>query len=195
MVSNSSRLGNRWNLLAIAVIIVILSGVFLTDSLIKTAADEDGDNESPEQWTLSITGLVAEPANITLEELRKLPNTTVRAEMICVSGHSFGVSNWIGVRLWELMETVQVLPSATKLALRAADGYETDIWIEDAMRDDVILAYDKDGGELRESIRLVVPGKWGYKWIAYLTEIELVDYDFRGTWESRGYSDDAVVAQ
>jgi hypothetical protein len=41
---------------------------------------------------------------------------------------------------------------------------------------------------------LVVPGKWGYKWISQLTVIELVNYDFLGRWESAGYSDEADIS-
>ena len=34
-------------------------------------------------------------------------------------------------------------------------------------------------------------GKWGYKWAKWIKEIELSDNpDFRGYWESRGYSND-----
>ena len=33
----------------------------------------------------------------------------------------------------------------------------------------------------------------GYKWIHYLNEIELVDYDFKGIWESKGYPDNAEI--
>ena len=61
------------------------------------------------------------------------------------------------------------------------------------MREDIILAYEKDGERLSEKTRLVVPGKWGYKWISQLTRIELVNYDFKGFWESRGYSDEADI--
>ena len=48
---------------------------------------------------------------------------------------------------------------------------------------------------LDEMLRLVVPDKWGYKWISYVTVIELVDYDFLGVWESQGYPDAAVVGE
>jgi DMSO/TMAO reductase YedYZ molybdopterin-dependent catalytic subunit len=35
----------------------------------------------------------------------------------------------------------------------------------------------------------VAEGKWGYKWIKWVTEIELSDDEsYRGFWESRGYS-------
>ena len=62
------------------------------------------------------------------------------------------------------------------------------------MREDVILAYEKDGKPLREKLRLVVPGNWGYKWIKWLTQIELVDYDFKGVYESRGFPDNAEIS-
>ncbi len=59
------------------------------------------------------------------------------------------------------------------------------------MRDDIILAYELNGEPLNEVLRLVVPGKWGYKWIHHVDRIELLSYDFLGYWESRGYSDEA----
>ena len=62
------------------------------------------------------------------------------------------------------------------------------------MRDDIILAYEKDGEPLAENLRLVVPCKWGYKWIRDPIHIELVDYDFLGHYESRGYSDEADIS-
>ena len=39
---------------------------------------------------------------------------------------------------------------------------------------------------------LVAESKLGYKWIKWITEIELSDDEnYRGFWESRGYSDSA----
>jgi DMSO/TMAO reductase YedYZ molybdopterin-dependent catalytic subunit len=34
----------------------------------------------------------------------------------------------------------------------------------------------------------VAENKWGYKWIKWVTRIELSDQDYRGYWEQRGYS-------
>ena len=40
--------------------------------------------------------------------------------------------------------------------------------------------------------QLVAESKWGYKWIKWITEIELSnDIDYRGFWEQRGYSNTA----
>ena len=41
---------------------------------------------------------------------------------------------------------------------------------------------------------LVAEDKWGYKWIRWITKIELSrDENYRGFWESRGYSNDADI--
>jgi hypothetical protein len=92
-----------------------------------------------------------------------------------------------------LLEEATPSTDAIKVAFYAADGYSTDLPVETAMHDDILLAYEKDGTPLND-LRLVVPGKWGYKWISQLTRIELVDYNFLGFWESRGYSDEANVS-
>ena len=72
----------------------------------------------------------------------------------------------------------------------ASDGYKTDLTISQALNSHIIVAFRRDDSLLSERLRLVVPGKWGYKWISGLTHIQLVDYDFLGTWESKGYSDE-----
>jgi DMSO/TMAO reductase YedYZ molybdopterin-dependent catalytic subunit len=41
--------------------------------------------------------------------------------------------------------------------------------------------------------RVIVPGIYGMKNVKWLTELELVDHDFKGYWEKRGWSDDAEV--
>jgi DMSO/TMAO reductase YedYZ molybdopterin-dependent catalytic subunit len=44
--------------------------------------------------------------------------------------------------------------------------------------------------------QLVAESKWGYKWIKWITRIEVSgDEGYRGYWESRGYSDDADLEE
>jgi len=38
-------------------------------------------------------------------------------------------------------------------------------------------------------VRVVVPQKYGMKWPKWINTIELVDYDYKGYWEQRGWSD------
>jgi DMSO/TMAO reductase YedYZ molybdopterin-dependent catalytic subunit len=40
--------------------------------------------------------------------------------------------------------------------------------------------------------QLVAESKYGYKWIKWITEIELSDnVNYKGFWESKGFSNDA----
>ncbi len=55
------------------------------------------------------------------------------------------------------------------------------------------MAYRMNGATLLPErgfpFQLVAEDKYGYKWIKWITEIELSsDSDYRGYWESRGYS-------
>jgi DMSO/TMAO reductase YedYZ molybdopterin-dependent catalytic subunit len=101
--------------------------------------------------------------------------------------------NWTGVQLADLIETAKASSGALKVAFYASDGFSTDLTLAAATRDDIVVAYNHNGQPLPETIRLVVPGRWGYKWISNLDHVELVNYDFKGFWESRGYSDDAAI--
>ncbi len=38
-------------------------------------------------------------------------------------------------------------------------------------------------------LRLVVPKKYGMKWPKWIEEMEVVDFDYKGYWEKRGWSD------
>jgi DMSO/TMAO reductase YedYZ molybdopterin-dependent catalytic subunit len=159
-----------------------------------TAAPTSGSGVEAE-WTLVVDGLVQSPLSLTFDDLLAMPTSTVYAKLYCVDWPSTPIAegNWTGVRLGLILEEAGVSTLAVKVALYADDGFSTDLTVTTAMRDDIILAYERDGEPLAENLRLVVPGKWGYKWIRGLTHIELVNYDFKGFYESMGYSDEADI--
>ena len=149
------------------------------------------------EWQLTITGLVNKPLNLTLADLIAMEQTTINAQLFCVGPPSFLVDegNWTGVKLKFLLERAEISPAAIKVAFYAYDDdFSTDLTIVSAMNDSIIVAYEKDGVPLNEKLRLVVPGRWGYKWIHSLNNIELVDYDFLGRYEGGDYSDSAEIA-
>lgn len=149
------------------------------------------------EWTVIVDGFVESPLNLTIDDIAAMPPSTVYGVLICVGLPTSPLEEgyWIGVRLGFILEQAGVSPEAVKVAFYADDGFTTDLPVTTAMRDDIILAYEKDGEPLAENLRLVVPCKWGYKWIRDLTHIELVDYDFLGHYESRGYSDEADISE
>jgi DMSO/TMAO reductase YedYZ molybdopterin-dependent catalytic subunit len=145
---------------------------------------------------LTITGLVDNPTDLTLAQLQALPKTIEYATIICVDFPEKIVEegNWAGVKLSVLFGTADIKSEAVKIAIYASDGFSSDLPVQVAMEDNIILAYEKDGQAL-SSLRLVVPGRWGYKWVNLVGRIEAVDYDYLGFWESKGYSDTAIVGQ
>lgn len=142
-------------------------------------------------WQLRVDGQVEHSFNVSIEEIVAMPKTTVDASLYCVDapGSLITRGNWTGVRLGYIMDKAGVFPSTIKVAFYAEDDYSTDLNVTVARREDIILAYEKDGHVLPEKLRLVVPGMWGYKWISQLDHIEFVDYDFKGLSESHGYPD------
>lgn len=149
-------------------------------------------------WQLSVTGLVNTPTTFTVADLQAMPQTTVNATLYCVDfPTTIGAQgNWTGVKLSTLLDQAGgVTAGAIKVAFYASDGYTTDLTLTAAQSANIIVAYSKDGAPLGEVLRLVVPDHWGYKWIADLVGIEVVDYNFKGKWESQGYSDEGLITQ
>jgi len=177
--------------LAAAIVLIGLPSFFLLLNPYATAQS----SQNGSGWILIVDGSVANNLSLTDEEIRAMPKTTVYAELYCVDFPSFALArgNWTGVRLGFLLEKSQVLADALKVAFHANDGYASDSSLTVAMQNDTVIAYELNGQPLSENLRLVVPGKWGYKWVSKLAHIEIVNYDFKGTWESMGYSDEANI--
>jgi DMSO/TMAO reductase YedYZ molybdopterin-dependent catalytic subunit len=146
------------------------------------------------EWRLTINGLVDHPMTLTIDDLKAMPVISQEATIFCVDFPQVIVTSgaWTGVPLSTLLMQAGVQPSAVKVGFFAEDGYATDLDLTTATSGFVIVAYAKDGAPLGETLRLVVPGRWGYKWISQLATITLFDYDFKGKWESEGYSDEAT---
>lgn len=148
-------------------------------------------------WQLLVDGLVDNQLELSYENITSLPKETVTATLKCVEGPA-GRATWLGVRLKTLLDLAMVQAGAKEVVFHAADGFSSSLTIDDASVDDVLLAYEMNGETLPVDhgypLRLVAPGKAGYKWVKWITHIELVDYDYKGYWESRGWDDDADLA-
>ncbi len=176
----------------------ILTTIIVTITIISllTTINLNANADTTNPTALTITGQVDNPINLTLTQLQAMPKTTEYATIICVDFPDRIVEqgNWTGVKLSTLLETAKIKSAAVKIAIIASDDFSSDLPVQVAMQNDIILAYEKDGQAL-SSLRLVVPGRWGYKWVNLVAKIEAVDYDYLGFWESRGYSDSAIIGQ
>jgi hypothetical protein len=148
-------------------------------------------------YDLVITGLVDRPTNFTYSQLQKFPMVSEVAFIQCIGGWTSQFYNWTGVPLFFLLGMTGMNANATKVVFYAEDGFSTSLTVEKSLHPTTLIALQANGTILSESngypYRLVAPCKYGYKWAKWVTKIEVVDYDYKGTYESWGYSDEADI--
>ena len=83
------------------------------------------------------------------------------------------------------------------MVFSGGEGYTDSIPFDIAMDGTVFLAYRMNGVPLpREHgfpLRAVVPGIYGMKNVKWVQKVELVDHDYKGYWEAKGWSDTAEI--
>jgi DMSO/TMAO reductase YedYZ molybdopterin-dependent catalytic subunit len=157
-------------------------------------------------WRLKIDGLVDQPQELSLADLRALPARTQITRHDCVEGWS-AIGKWTGVPLATILNSAGLKPNARFAVFHCADElertldgsgrYYESIDLVDAFHPQTILAYAMNGQDLSVGhgapLRLRVERQLGYKHAKYVMRIEIVD-SFAGLWggnggywEDRGY--------
>ena len=140
-------------------------------------------------FELSVFGLVSEPVNYSYDQvLANQPYTKV-VTLHCVEGWSVNIL-WEGVLISDLIDP---LPGANTVIFHAVDGYTSSLPLDYVLDNNILLAYSMNNVTLPSErgfpFQVVAEDKWGYKWVKWVTGIELGDNpDYRGFWESRGYN-------
>jgi DMSO/TMAO reductase YedYZ molybdopterin-dependent catalytic subunit len=109
---------------------------------------------------------------LSYDDLLAMPKTIVSADLSCY-GNLISNGVWGGTKLSDLLNQAGIDPSVTTIDFTAQDGYSINIPINTAMRSDIIVAYEVDGIQLNEILRLVVPEANGNIWIAMITSIRM----------------------
>jgi DMSO/TMAO reductase YedYZ molybdopterin-dependent catalytic subunit len=157
-------------------------------------------------WKLGIEGLVEQPLELSLAELRAMPSRTQITRHDCVEGWSC-IGKWKGVQLSALLDRAKLKPNARYVVFYCADNlfatgkekdkYYESVGLEDAYHPQTILAYEMNDQMLPIAngapLRLRVERQLGYKMAKYVMRIEAVDHiagirgGRGGFWEDRGY--------
>jgi DMSO/TMAO reductase YedYZ molybdopterin-dependent catalytic subunit len=149
-----------------------------------------------ENYTLRITGMVTNSTSYTYDEvLNKHQHYKKVVTLDCVEGWSVTIL-WEGLLIRDLLAEAEPLENTEVVIFHAYDGYTTSLPVDYIMDNDILMAYKMNDVILPPErgfpFQLVAESKWGYKWIKWITEIELSDdANYRGYWESRGYSNSA----
>lgn len=147
-------------------------------------------------YRLRVTGLVEKPLAYTYAEvLSGHKSYTKLVTLDCVEGWAVKIL-WEGVLVGDIITPAGILPAANTVIFHAHDGYTTSLPLAYVRDKNILLAHKINGVELPPErgfpFQLVAEDKWGYKWIKWVTEIELSDDpNYKGYWERAGYSNDA----
>ncbi len=147
-------------------------------------------------YRLKITGLVTNPKAYTYDEvINKHEDYEKVVTLNCVEGWSVTIL-WKGLLVRDLLAEAEPSQGAKVVIFHAYDGYTTSFPVDYISNNDILIAYEMNGVTLPPErgfpFQLVAESKWGYKWIKWITEIELSDdIDYKGYWERRGYSNSA----
>ena len=148
-------------------------------------------------YTLTVDGLVNKTLTLTYGDLQAYPQVSKLATLPCVEGWSF-IAKWTGPELASILDAAGVKPEAKILIFYTADsasGY-TSLDLSYIRDKNVIIALRLNDITMPQErgfpFQVVAEGKLGYKWAKWVTRIEVSDNEnFRGYWESRGYSNSA----
>jgi DMSO/TMAO reductase YedYZ molybdopterin-dependent catalytic subunit len=149
-------------------------------------------------YRLTITGLVNKTLEYTYDDvINGFQKYQKVITFHCVEGWSVTIL-WEGFLLKDLLNEAGIDPNATVVIFRAYDGYSTSHPLDYLLNNDILIAYKMNGLVLPPErgfpFQLVAESKYGYKWIKWITSIEVSDDEgFRGYWESKGFSNDAIV--
>ncbi len=130
-------------------------------------------------WRLTVDGMVARPASLSLSDLRSLPVRSQITEVVCEEGWSY-VAEWIGTPLYEVLNATGLLPQARYIVYFSIDrDWWESIDMADALHPQTLLTLGMNDGDLPVSfggpLRLRVPRQLGYKSVKYITRLTAAD--------------------
>jgi DMSO/TMAO reductase YedYZ molybdopterin-dependent catalytic subunit len=147
--------------------------------------------QDPAAWRLRVDGLVAQPLDLSLDDLMAMPRVSYTVKHHCVEGWS-AIASWHGVPVSAIVERCRPRPGARFIDFVSFDaGYSNGWDLASAMHPQTILAFGMNDNPLPAAhgapVRLYSPTKLGYKLTKYLVSMTFTDTRPGGYWEDQGY--------
>ena len=145
----------------------------------KNAEYQNHASEGFRNWKLPISGLVARPRELSLEEIKRLPARTQITAHVCEQGWS-AIGEWTGAPLQRVLEEAGgVTSDARYVVIDTWDGWYEGYDLFEVAHPQTILAYGLNGKDLPRGngwpLRLRVERQCGYKNLKFLKSIRVVD--------------------
>ena len=153
------------------------------------------------RWRLRVTGSVSNQLDLDLSAIKGLPAVQQYQTLECIDNEVGGdlISNagWTGARLADLLTQAGVRGGARRVVFRCEDGYSDSITLDKAMEPTTLLAYEMNGQTLPPEhgfpVRVLSPNLYGIKNPKWVTEIQVIDDDYRGFWQQRGWTNEGII--
>jgi DMSO/TMAO reductase YedYZ molybdopterin-dependent catalytic subunit len=156
-----------------------------------------------ETYRLALTGLLENPSELTLDEVRALGEPMHQIiTMSCISnpvgGDLISTTLWTGISMQSLLDFAQPDPAATHLRITSTDGFYETLALDVIHADPrVMLTYAFDGQPLPVRngfpLRIHIPDHYGMKQPKWITGMEFVSEWQPGYWVDRGWDREARV--
>jgi DMSO/TMAO reductase YedYZ molybdopterin-dependent catalytic subunit len=160
-------------------------------------------------WRLEVDGAVGRPSKWSLDELRAMPAVTLAVTLECAGNgrallephvesqpwlvEAVGTAEWTGTPLRGVLERAGLRDGVVEVVFSGLDhgldhdveqDYQRSLGLGEAMREDVLLAYEMNGQPLPPQhgfpVRLIVPGWYGMTHVKWLRSITAVTEPFTG---------------
>ena len=170
----------------------------------------------PATYKLCIAGRVGDPLRLSLDDLKARPAVTIPVVMECAGNgrahlsprpisqpwrdEAVGCAEWTGAPLRPILEEAGLLEDVAEILFTGHDrgmdqdvehNYERSLPLEEALREEVILAYGMNGQPLPPQhgfpLRLVVPEWYGMTSVKWLKSITAISEPFEGVQQAKLY--------
>lgn len=141
-----------------------------------------------DRFRLEVEGLVARPLSLRYEDVLALPQSTLRADIHCVTGWSHFGMTLTGTPLDTVLARAEPTAEARFVRFIAHSDRDHDTSLPlDVARADTWIVHSRDGAPLAPEhgfpLRTVTPSRYFYKSLKWLRRIELLADDVQGFWE------------
>jgi len=144
-----------------------------------------------EEWTLSVTGDVAEEVELDLTDLQAETTqhrfTTLRCLGDGIEDDQMDTALWTGCSVTDVLERAE--PEGRHVMMHAVDDYYYSVPLD--YLDDAMFVWGMNAREIPQDhgypVRVMIPDRWGKLNVKWIEEIEITEESGTGYWEERGW--------